>query len=206
MLHFTNKLRWIVIALIAGALMGIGWLLFTQFGTRTKLEVNGLDLRTEEQTIRTFLVSSAHRYAARFPKKTVTGLQLHYSMNNGFLEVSYWMNPDYEPFYQDVFKAQDRDMLKLPHWESFYQRWFEEDTETIDLDGSILRTQPGRQGGMRVARGGTDVNNAIGRMLRGILTEGRTDGLFRELPMSAGMRFGIEDDDEGFHWEEPVRP
>jgi hypothetical protein len=169
--------------------------------------VNKLDLRNEAKAIRSFIASSAHRYAKQFPKELVTGLQVYYSLNNGFMEVSYWTNPNYDPFYYDTTKARFLDKLRLPHWEEFYERWFKELSEAIDLNGSIMHTEPGvdAQYGMKTSVGGGDVVEAIGRLLVAMLTSGRNDGLFKELPRSPAHGFGVEDDDDVFHWEETPR-
>lgn len=167
--------------------------------------MNGLDLRVDAATARNFVAASVQRFASRFPGEAVTGLELFFSLENGFLRVSYWTNADYDPFYYDITNARFEETLEIPEWEAFWELWFEKPTQSVDVDGSTISTEPGvdERYGMRQAENGVDVMEAIGRMLVGLLMAARRDGLFTGISLPGLPRFGVQADD-GFDWEEPA--
>jgi hypothetical protein len=167
--------------------------------------MNGLTLCDDLAAVFKFTEESASRFAERFPNEQLTGLEFFFTLENGFLQATYWTNADYVPFYYDTLKARFRDNLRMEHWERFYERWFGEPTQSLDLDGSVLETMPVTSSGMKSCEAGIDIIQAIGNMLIEILFTCRRRGVFqveRGMPrLNLLPRFGVQADD-GFYWEE----
>ena len=88
--------------------------------SRKRSSMPTLDLRKEAPLVRGFVCESLAEYGEKHAEPP-TGLVLFYAMQNGFLELQLWTDPDFEPF-ADENHAWAREM-KTPHWRRHHDDW-----------------------------------------------------------------------------------
>jgi hypothetical protein len=159
-----------------------------------------LDLRADTETIRAFIRAAASHYPQQAPGEAVRGLEVFYSLLSGFVQVGFWANPDYQPFYSDRTQRY-RERFDLPHWKAFYQGWFKAPAEVIFPEGSILQTRPGHSPTLKAAtaEGGLGVVKALGMGIARLLTSMHEGGSFGDLPEAESFTWGVTDQSE-FWW------
>lgn len=160
-----------------------------------------LDLAKEVEPVRGFLRMETARYLQRHGSRNVSGVQFFFAMQNGFLDVYFWTQSDYEPFELDGSAAQYRATLKRPSWKRFYREKFVAPTEVVTTHGKAIRTRPdAAKDGTRMCIRGEQVTRAIGAMLADILVEARRGDLFSPLSTSLKLRLAVQDDDDVVWW------
>jgi hypothetical protein len=159
-----------------------------------------LDLRGDVERVRQFIASATDHCAQQIPGDPVRGVEIFYGLEHGFVRVSFFTRPDYKPFYSYEGRRYS-DVVRLPHWTEFFQRWFDVPARAIFPDGSVLRTRPGHNPVLNIAtaEGGLGVVKALGFGLGRVLTDMRAAGAFRGLPEASPFIVAVTDEAD-FWW------
>jgi hypothetical protein len=160
-----------------------------------------LNLPQDGGTVRAFFARAAKRYARKHPDEPVTGIAVFFAMQNGFLDVYFWTQDDYEPFALDSRECRHAETLPVRHWQRYYEQSFEVPTQAVTPAGKILHTRPDDSDpDLPVCVGGDKVVAAVGAMLAGLLTAGLKDGTFAPLPKARTIKLAVQDDDDIVWW------
>ncbi len=160
-----------------------------------------LNLTEDGERVGAFYVKAARRYGKKYPDEPVTGIQVFFAMQNGFLDVYFWVQDDYKPFALDPSDCRHSETLKLPHWQRYYEKSFEVPAEAVTPEGKTIRTRPDASDpDLPACVGGDKVIKAVGAMLAGRLRAGLKDGTFDALPKVRKVTLAVQDDDDIVWW------
>ena len=156
-----------------------------------------VDLRKDAKALRALLDQRVRAYAAKAQRSAkvppVSAIEVGYCFDqSGWMHVNFDVRPEHKRDGSWTrFKA--RDLLDRPHW-----------AKAIDaiLDGKpvTLVLPDGKQRKGKLTENA--FSTALGRMIKGVLLEAKTDGALDALPKRAGCQLDIEEFNGSWAWPE----
>jgi hypothetical protein len=159
--------------------------------------IDALDLRAEQQAVRTMIADGVMRFAAeqRVPGGDVhglpvTGIIVWFDVGNGYVSVHFDVRA---PFENDgEYSHQEYAALPRENWRLFNERYSDGHKVTLTgLNGKAIKLAPGSD---------SNLDEAIGQMLLNLIKAMRAEKAFSALLLASGAELIIEADDGGFAW------
>jgi hypothetical protein len=113
----------------------------------------------------------------------------------GWVAVVFDTRPDAEPDGQWTLYIPENE-LKRPHWLEANEALREDNLAVVLPDGSRVEIPAVGPWGLRYEQLAT----VLGHMLRAVLLQARTDGVFAALPKAAGCELGVEHYNGAYGW------
>lgn len=152
-----------------------------------------IDLRVEQDLIRSRLVRGVRRYAAHQADRPLTAIELQYSANDGFVNFNLDTRPEHEPGDLTDMTHYGFESVECKHWRELSEWPDDEPLEMITHTGELIRFESGP---VEIP----EFERPFGEMLLDLLRSMRDAGDFAALPKAAGCQMGVEEMEGTFGW------